>query len=257
MDAIVTAGGVPKPGDTLYAYTQGKAKAMLDIAGKPMAQWVLDAINESALVERVVVVGLGPDAGLEITKPVVFIPNQGSMLKNIQVAASKVVEVNPEADLILVVSSDIPAITSEMVDWAIRAARESDDDIYYNVVPREVMESRFPGSNRSFIRFKDVEVCGGDMNIIRASITEGRDEIWGKLVAARKNALKQASLLGFDTLFLLLLRRLTIDAAVKKAGKRLGLRGRAVISPYAEIGMDVDKPGQLELLRADLAKRAA
>jgi hypothetical protein len=29
----------------------------------------------------------------------------------------------------------------------------------------------------------------------------------------------------------------------------------AVICPYAEVGMDVDKPVQLEMMRADLAKR--
>jgi hypothetical protein len=36
--------------------------------------------------------------------------------------------------------------------------------------------------------------------------------------------------------------------------KRLGLRGRAVVCPYAEIGMDVDKPFQLEIMRADLSR---
>ena len=32
--------------------------------------------------------------------------------------------------------------------------------------------------------------------------------------------------------------------------------GRAILCPYAEVGMDVDKPHQLELMCADLAKRA-
>jgi NDP-sugar pyrophosphorylase family protein len=44
MDAIVIAGGIPEPGDPLYEYTQGQPKALLDIAGKPMVQWVLDAL---------------------------------------------------------------------------------------------------------------------------------------------------------------------------------------------------------------------
>jgi hypothetical protein len=117
------------------------------------------------------------------------------------------------------------------------------------------MEKRFPGANRSYIRFKDAEVCGGDMNIVRTSVATGRDDLWNKLVAARKNAFKQAALLGFDTLLLLLLRRLSIDGLIKRAGSRLGIKGRAVFSPYAEIAMDVDKPYQLEILRKDLAGR--
>ena len=37
--------------------------------------------------------------------------------------------------------------------------------------------------------------------------------------------------------------------------KRMNITGKAVVSPYAEVGMDVDKPHQLEIMRADLAKR--
>jgi len=54
---------------------------------------------------------------------------------------------------------------------------------------------------------------------------------------------------------LLLLRMITLEGAVKKVTKRLNLRGRAILTPYAEIGMDVDKPHQLEIMRADLAQR--
>jgi hypothetical protein len=48
---------------------------------------------------------------------------------------------------------------------------------------------------------------------------------------------------------------ITLEGAVKKVTKRLNLKGRAILSPFAEIGMDVDKPHQLEIMRADLANR--
>jgi hypothetical protein len=48
-----------------------------------------------------------------------------------------------------------------------------------------------------------------------------------------------------------------LDEAVKKVTARLHMTGRAIVCPYAEIGMDVDKPNQLELMRADLANRVA
>ena len=34
MDCVITAGGVPKPDDPLYVYTQGKPKALLEINGR-------------------------------------------------------------------------------------------------------------------------------------------------------------------------------------------------------------------------------
>ncbi|MEE9513637.1 MAG: hypothetical protein V3V46_06130, partial [Anaerolineales bacterium] len=80
---------------------------------------------------------------------------------------------------------------------------------------------------------------------------------WERMVAARKSPFRQAALLGFDLLFLMLIRRITINDAVKRVSNRLGLKGRAVISPYAEIGMDIDKPQQLELVISDLSQRTS
>lgn len=256
MDAIITAGGIPKPEEPLYQYTQGKSKALLEIAGKPMIQWVMDAVCASEKVEQVVVIGLEEgQVQMDCGKPVAFMPNQGSLFQNVRGSIAKVVELNPTAEHVLMVSSDIPAITTEMVDWAIDAALETEHDVYYNVVTRETMETRFPGSNRSFIKFKDVEICGADMNIARIEAAHGNDELWQKLIGARKNVFKQAALFGYDTLLLMLLRRLTIGDAVERVGKRLNLRGRAIIAPYAEIAMDVDKPHQYEILRADMEQR--
>ena len=36
----------------------------------------------------------------------------------------------------------------------------------------------------------------------------------------------------------------------------MNITGRAIVCPYAEVGMDVDKPHQLEIMRADLRKRS-
>jgi hypothetical protein len=142
-----------------------------------------------------------------------------------------------------------------MVDWVVNTAMQTDDDAYYNVITRQVMEARYPNSKRSYTRFKDMEVCGGDMNVIRARIGTERDALWERVIAARKNVFKQASLIGYDTLLLMLLRILTLEDAVKIVSKRLSLKGRAVLCPYAEIGMDVDKPFQLEIIRDDLASQ--
>ena len=54
MDAIVIAGGNPQPQESLYAYSRGNPKALIDIAGKPMVQWVLDALGGAQSVDRVV-----------------------------------------------------------------------------------------------------------------------------------------------------------------------------------------------------------
>jgi GTP:adenosylcobinamide-phosphate guanylyltransferase len=256
MDAVVIAGGVPQPGEPLYPYTQGKPKALLDICGKPMAQWVLDALSESQKIDRVVVTGLEADCGLKCEKIQAYLPSAGSILGNIRSGAEKILELNPTARYVAVVSSDIPSIKAEHVDWVVDAAMQTQEDVYYNVIQQETMEARFPGSNRTYTHLKGIVVCGGDLNVLGVEIVRGDASLGEKIISARKNPLKQAALVGFDTLFLLLIRQITIDAAAARVTKRLGITGRALVCPYAEIGMDVDKPHQLEIMRADLARRA-
>jgi GTP:adenosylcobinamide-phosphate guanylyltransferase len=255
MDAIIIAGGIPEPDEPLYEYTQGQPKALLDIAGKPMVQWILDALSGAETIDRVVLIGLSEEDSLECTKEITYVSNQGGMLQNVRAGMEKVLEINPDANHVLGVSSDIPAINSEMVDWMVKENEGTDLDLYYTVIRRKVMEERFPNSNRSYTRLKDAEVCGGDMNMIRATTVRTNDELWDRIVAARKNVFKQAALLGYGNLILLLSRQLTIDGAVKRVTKRMDITGRAVFSPYAEIGMDVDKPFQLEIVRADLMSK--
>ncbi len=153
-------------------------------------------------------------------------------------------------------SSDTPAITGEMIDWIVNTCLETKDDLYYNVIRREAMEKRFPMSKRTYTELKDMDVCGGDTNMARLAIVNENSEFWNKVFDARKSPAEQASLLGPDILVRLLLKQLTADDVIQRVAAKLGLKGRALICPYPEVGMDVDKPHQLEMLRTDLAARS-
>lgn len=254
MDAIVTAGGVPAPDDPLYEYSLGESKAMIDVAGKPMVQWILDALSGAVEVENVVIIGIDESSGVTCNKPTRFIPSRGNMVDNIRAGTEEIVNINPDTEYVLVVSSDIPGITPEIIDWTVTTCMETQDDIYYSVVSREVMEKRFPGSKRTYTKLKGIHLSGGDMNVVSRDTVMSKQGLWDRMEAARKNPIKQAALIGFDTLFLVLFRLVDLDGAVKNASKRLKLSVRAVVSPYAEVAMDVDKPHQLEILREDLSK---
>ena len=255
MDAIVTAGGIPSPEDPLYSFLRGDAKALVDVAGKPMIQWVLDALGGAERVDNVIVVGLSPKSGVTCKKPLHFVSNQGRMLANIVTGINKALELNPKTEYVLVVSSDIPTLKPEMVDWLVDTCMETQDDIYYGVCPRDVMEARFPDSKRTFTHLKGMDVCGADINLTNVRMATEHLDMWESLIGSRKSPLKQASIIGFGTLFALFTRRLTLEDAVKCVGERIGIKGRAIVWPYAEPCMDVDKPSQLELLRADLVKQ--
>ncbi|MFH1185325.1 MAG: NTP transferase domain-containing protein [Chloroflexota bacterium] len=254
MDAVIIAGGIPQPQDALYAYSKGESKALIDVAGKPMVQWVLDALGNAKTIDRVVLIGLTDKSGLTCRKPLAYLSNEGKMLANIRAGTEKVLELNPRAGYVLFVTSDIPALTGQMVDWVVNTCLQTRHDIYYNVIPRQVMEQRFPTSRRTFVRLKDIEACGGDMHMARTAVVSKNSEFWDRLIEARKNPAAQASLLGFDIVFRFLFRQLTADDVIRRLAERLGLKGRALICPFAEVGMDVDKPHQLDIMRAHLGR---
>lgn len=255
MDAIVTAGGIPRPEDPLYTYSHGDSKALIDVAGKPMIQWVLDALGDSKHVDNIIIIGLSARNNLACKKPIHYLPNQGRMLSNIVAGVQKSLALNKKNQYVLIVSSDIPTVKSEMVNWLIETCQHTQDDLYYGVCPRNVMETRFPNSNRTWTHLKDMDVCGADMNVSHVRNATEHLEMWESLIGSRKSPLKQAGIIGYGTLFKLLTRQLTLEEAVSRVSERIGFKGRAIVWPYAEPCMDVDKPHQLEMLREDLANQ--
>lgn len=248
MNALVLAGGQVQPKEPLYPLTGGGLKTMMQIAGKPMIQWVLDALCRSSQVQQVVIVGLPLEAALDSDKPCTLLADQGDMLGNIQAGARELARLDPDATHALLISGDLPALRPGMIDWLVRETRDLDADVFYTVIQRETMEAAFPGSRRTYLRLKDMEVCGGDCHCFRIGFATEENPIWRRLLAARKNPLRQASILGYDTLFYLLLRQMGLSEAEQTASRKLGIRGRALLSPFPEMGMDVDKPFQFEIL---------
>lgn len=254
MQSLLMCGAVPDPKDPLYPYTRGRPKALLDIAGKPMAQWVLDALNDSREVKGVIVIGLGPESGLRTSKPVSFLPDHGGAVPNALAGVERALQIAPDTSHVLLTSCDVPTVTGEMIDWRVRVGREADADFHYVAIEQGVMESRFPGSRRTYTPLKGKKVCGGDINVAHVRLTRNREFI-ERLTAARKSPLRMASLLGLDILFLFLTRQLTIERAAPMVGGKLGIQVGITLCPYAELGMDADKPHQYEMLRADLEPR--
>jgi GTP:adenosylcobinamide-phosphate guanylyltransferase len=255
MDVIITAGGIPLVDQHLYEFTQGGYKVMIDILGKPMIQWVLDAIDGSKQVNRIIIAGLPKETRLKTKRPLIFLENQGDLLANIQYAAEKIIRLDPAVQTALVVSGDVPGITTPMVDWVIERVKNTNWDFVYTVVDKNVIEKVFPGSKRTFTKLKDIEVCGGDIVAIRPQIMLDTKAKWRKIIESRKSAVKQAALIGFDTLLLLLLKQITLSQAEQRVSKRLNVSAKVFLAPHAEMGMDVDKTFQLEMIRKYLRQR--
>jgi GTP:adenosylcobinamide-phosphate guanylyltransferase len=254
MDCVITAGGRPGPDDSLYPYTQGQPKALLDMAGQTMLERVVAGLQASRYVDDIVVVGLeeADIQKLQFRRPISHLPNHGSLVQNALAGVAWARKNRPTATELLLSSADIPLLTGPLVDSLVESCRPFDHILYYLMATQETMEKRFPGSKRTFVPLADARIAGGDIFLVQPHIVDGNQELWDTITNARKHAWKLARIVGFGTLLKYLLRRLSI-ADLEKIGLRLlGNPVKIIFTPHAELVMDADKPYQVDLLRREL-----
>ncbi|KGQ21791.2 NTP transferase domain-containing protein [Thermus filiformis] len=221
MDAIVLAGG--------REAWAGGPKALYPYRGRLLADWVLAALKEAGL--RVVYVG--EDRGLSV-RPDLVLPDQGGILENLASAL-------PHTEgRVLVATADLPHLTREAVEYVL--AHDPGSALVYTIVPKEAVEARFPGSKRTYARLREGVFTGGNLLLLDRVLFERALPLARKVVALRKNPLALARLVGLDVLLLLLLGRLSLRHLEARAQRILGLEARALVVPYAEVGVDLDRP---------------
>ncbi len=255
MDVVVTAGFDPQRPDPLATACGVPQKALIEIAGRPLVWWTVQALRSCPLIERIVVVGLDPSNAPDLGQEVTCLPNQPDHLENVVQGVNWLLRDQPSLEYGMIASGDIPLLQPETIQWFIEACGETDHDFYYSIVQDEVMESQFPGAGRSYVRIKEGRFCGGDLFVFRPSVLQANLALARRLMAQRKNPLQQARLFGWKTLLKVALGRLSIAEGEAVASRLLGCRARVVVSPYADLAMDVDKPHQLAMVRDVLTRR--
>lgn len=250
--ALVLAGYSSETPDPLAIAMGVERKALIPITGKPMVYWVVKALRESPRIDQIYIVGMGPEDHVDFETDVIYIPNQNKHFDNVMAGIDSVKENQPEAEFLLAASADIPTLHRETVDWFIESCEAREGDLFYSVVERATMEAAFPDSRRSYVPVVEGKFCGGDLFFVRMAVAHNNEQLVRDLLAKRKSAFQQARLLGFKTIIKFLFRRLSIKDAEALSQRLLGAVGHVIISPYADLGMDVDKPHQLEMVRAKM-----
>ena len=247
--ALVVAGySVDKP-DPLALAMGTTRKALLDVGGKPMIYWIINALRHSKRIGRIAIVGMGPEDGIDFGTEVLYVPNQPGHLDNLMAGLHALQDAEPDMDYLAIVSGDIPLLRSETVDWFIDACEAMGGDFFYSIVEEKVMESQYPGAARSYVPIVEGRFCGGDLFLVRAAVAHTNEQLVRDLLERRKNAFQQVRLAGLGTVIRFLFRRITIPYAEGVVKRLLHCEAHAVPSPYADLGMDVDKPHQLEMVR--------
>lgn len=240
VDAIVLAGA-PNTGRLQEVSTEAY-EAVIPVGGKPIVTYVIEALRSTPRIKEVVVVG--PPV-LEKLLPVgVRLIESGSTLTENIMRGAEALKNSPK---VLVVTSDIPFIHKEAIEDFLDRCAELEADLYYPIISKEANEQVYPGCVRTYVSLKEGTFTGGNMVLATPQVLFNSKALVEKVVVLRKKPWRLAKLLGISFVLKLFLHRLSLAELEKRASDLLGVRGVAVISPYPEIGTDVDKPSDLEL----------
>jgi len=243
-DAIILAGDSKKP------FTdEGNGtipEALIDINGKPMVEYVIEALRSSAAIEQIYVVGPFAELTSALQEHhVTVIAGGESVFENIKIALETV---QPRGK-VLIATCDIPLLTASAVNDFLKQCQQTEADLYYPIVSRAANERVYPGVKRTYIRLREGVFTGGNLILFKPEILTRCAAMAEKAIALRKDPWGLVKLLGFRFVCRYFFGRLTIPMIEKRVGEILQIKGKGIISDYPEVGIDVDKPSDLNLVR--------
>ncbi|NLB88108.1 MAG: NTP transferase domain-containing protein [Syntrophomonadaceae bacterium] len=246
-DAIILAGGLSS--SELKKLAPYDNEALILIGQYPMIFYVYKALRKSPMIRNIVISGpVDALRNLFAKEEGLFFVDSGENAVESFLNAVNLLKDNSITEKLLVLPTDIPFITKDAIeDFISRCNREEGADFYYPVTSKEINETKFPRVSRTYVKLKEGVFTGGNLFLVRTAIIDNMVDIAIKLVERRKNPLAIAKLFGLNLVIKYIIGRLTIHAAEKRFYEVTKIKGKAIISPYAEIGVDVDKPSDLEL----------
>jgi GTP:adenosylcobinamide-phosphate guanylyltransferase len=224
----------------------GPEKATWLARGKKMVDIVLEAVH-GLNPEKIVLIGrrIWLD-DKPVSENVVKMRCLGTLLENLKAALKSL-----HTDKVLIITSDLPLITTEDLKQFVTTAYLKEAEIVYSICDKQTCELIAPGVKRTCVTLSDGTFTGGNVFMVndRKALNE-HFELVEKVYDMRKSPLKLASLLGAKVIFSLLFSRifgkcsLSAKDLAKIASKSFGFPVEAQFA-MGSLGCDIDDYGQL------------
>lgn len=259
--ALVLAGR--RAGGDVVADASGIAhRALLPIAGVPMLERVVVAIRDSGVVSSVAV--SSDDPRLVHSTPELArlaAPDTGFLWfhrSGASPAASVADFFTTAAGLrpVFVTTGDHPLLTAEIIRYFVEHASARTADFVVGMVPASVYRRRFPDQPRTFLALRDERYSGANLFLLRTPRAAEVARFWIRAEAYRKTPWKLVRVFGRANLAMFMLGRLDLAAALERASDVIGASVDAVVLPYAEAALDVDKEADRVCVEAVFAERS-
>lgn len=253
IDCVILAGSRPEGQDPL-SDIQAAHKGLLELAGKPMIGYVVEALLAAPHVGQITIMAPEtlhsafaaalPDASLR------FLPAQKSPATSVAAALNAC----EGSTHMLVTTCDHPLLTAKMVEDFVAGAMTSDPDVAAACVTRERYQAVFGDAPRTFITLSDMAFSGANLFLLKPSGAAGLVRFWTRLEANRKRPLKMAQQIGLLTGLRYLLGVLSKAGALAALKRKTGAQCALIALEDAQAAIDVDKPVDIPLVEGLLAQ---
>lgn len=243
VDVIIMAGA--KNTGALKECCSIDYEALIPIHGVPMVQYVARAARQARSVERIAVVGPAQMLRPHLQEMVdLLVEGQTGMIDNIRAG----MEALHTERKVLILCSDIPMVRPEVIDDFVAQCEARNADFYYPIISKETNLTRFPGTRRTYARLKEGTYTGGNIFMMNPAIVEGATDFMRKMITWRKKPLKLSQAFGFKVIFKFALGNLSVSELECRVRKITGFSAAALVVTHPEVGFDVDKPSDLEMM---------
>jgi GTP:adenosylcobinamide-phosphate guanylyltransferase len=260
-NALILAGRRGKS-DPFAESVGASHRALIPVAGVPMLLRVVRTLAAMPELSRLTIsidvpelIEPLPDlAALESQKRVAYHRSLPSPSRSVQSA------LDASGTPLLVTTADHALLEAEIVRYFLREARARAADVAVGLVERSVIETRFPAARRTYIRLRGGAYSGANLFAFLTPEARRAAEFWVRAERFRKQPWRLAQAFGPTALLLFVLRQLDLDGAIARVSRAIGARVSAILLPFAEAAVDVDKAADLELaneILRDRGERAA
>lgn len=226
-------------------------RCLAPLKGHPMLEYIVAALFQSGRISDILLVA--PESALKQLEPV--LPEGVSLCSaadSMPLTAAKALDAlkAPDKQKVLFVCDDIPLLTSEAVnDFLNQCEAYPDKEAFYPIIRQETCQKAFPEGKRTYGKLNDGVFTGGNMMLLSAGMVRGNLQRGEEIFSMRKSPLKLCRWLGFGFILKLLLHLLDTNKVQERVSQLMGYPCQVIISPFPELGVDVDKPADWDLVK--------
>jgi molybdopterin-guanine dinucleotide biosynthesis protein A len=251
--AIVLAGGALERDRFPELDRRIRRKVRIPILGRSMLAWTVAGIRAAPSIRQIVVVG-DPDDDAADLDPfrARALPDCGDLVANLRCG----IEALSGEERLLCAAGDLPLLHRECVEDFLSAFSGAEMVVPY--ADRPNVEARFGDREWVFARTADGDLTGcSAFRFDREALLRNWSHVEAILQARRKSPLGLALMVGPFLAIRLALGLLKVDEVERKLSSLLRVNGRAYLTPYPELAMDVHKESDLALVERELSGRPA